>query len=112
MMKNAPGGLDSLTYKIDQVSMLEGAIFMDQRAHVLFTDKTAIIIHTGGNCFTYFNSKGERTRQTIRFATRANSILEKLKLSIQVIIYILYIYIYIIYIYIYSSTINLVISQS
>jgi hypothetical protein len=56
----------------------------DGRAHLIFNDKSAIILHPGGECFTYFTPDGKKTRMLSKFAIKkADSILDKLILSIQ-----------------------------
>jgi hypothetical protein len=34
----------------------------DGRSHFVFTDKTSLIIHPKGDCFTYFRKDGKKLR--------------------------------------------------
>jgi hypothetical protein len=57
------------------------------RGHFIFNDKSALILHPGGGeCFTYFTPDGKKTRMLTKFAIKkADSILEKLTLAIQLV---------------------------
>ena len=42
---------------------IESALcYADGRAHFVFTDKTSIILHPRGDCFTYFRKDGKKVR--------------------------------------------------
>ena len=62
---------------------IESALYHeDGRAHYVFTDKTSLIIHPNGDCFTYFKKDGKKLRQLVKFAISGDP-LEKLLLAIQ-----------------------------
>lgn len=42
--------------------------YADGRAHFVFTDKTSLILHPKGDCFTYFRRDGKKLRQLVKFA--------------------------------------------
>jgi hypothetical protein len=42
--------------------------YQDGRAHFIFTDKTSLILHSKGDCFTYFRKDGKKLRQLVKFA--------------------------------------------
>lgn len=46
----------------DKLDLVRGVIYEDSRAHFVFSDKTAIILHPKGDCFTYFARNGAKTR--------------------------------------------------
>ncbi len=46
-------------------------LFEDSRAHFVFTDSTAIILHSKGDCFTYFDKTSAKTRQLVKFAVNS-----------------------------------------
>ena len=48
---------------------IESALcYADGRAHFVFTDKTSIILHPKGDCFTYYRKDGKKVRQLIQYA--------------------------------------------
>lgn len=48
---------------------IESAVcFADERAHFVFSDKTSLILHPKGDCFTYFRKDGKKLRQLVKFA--------------------------------------------
>ena len=48
---------------------IESAVcFVDGRAHFVFSDKTSLILHPKGDCFTYFRRDGKKLRQLVKFA--------------------------------------------
>ena len=62
---------------------IETALYhQDGRCHFVFTDKTSLIIHPNGDCFTYFKKDGKKLRQLVKFAISGDA-LEKLLLAIQ-----------------------------
>jgi len=48
---------------------IESAVgFADGRAHFVFSDRTSLILHPKGDCFTYFRRDGKKLRQLVKFA--------------------------------------------
>ena len=46
----------TLTVPIDDtLSLVSAVIYEDKRAHFVFSDKTAMILHPNGDCFTLFS---------------------------------------------------------
>lgn len=64
-------------------------IFEDSRAHFVYSDKTALILHPKGDCFTYFSKNGQKTRQLVKYAINnsakeaGSGVLNKLILALQ-----------------------------
>jgi hypothetical protein len=54
--------------KSERIDLVRGVIYEDTRAHFVFSDKTAIILHPKGDCFTYFARNGHKTRQMVKYA--------------------------------------------
>jgi len=50
------------------VSIEQGLLYEDGRAHFTFNDKSAMIMHPKGDCFTYFSPDGKKSRQLVKFA--------------------------------------------
>ena len=46
-------------------------IYDDKRAHFIFSDKSAMILHPNGDCFTLFSRSGQKIRQLVRYATNS-----------------------------------------
>jgi hypothetical protein len=46
----------------NKVCLENGVLFEDNRAHFVFSDKTALVLHPRGDCFTYFAKNGTKTR--------------------------------------------------
>ena len=46
----------------NKISLENGVIFEDNRAHFVFSDKTALVLHPRGDCFTYYARNGQKTR--------------------------------------------------
>ena len=42
----------------DRLSLSEAAIYEDKRAHFVFSDKSGMILHPNGDCFTLFSKNG------------------------------------------------------
>ena len=42
--------------------------YEDGRSHYVFTDKTSLILHPNGDCFTYFRKDGQKQRQLVKYA--------------------------------------------
>ena len=40
------------------ISLTQAVIYDDKRAHFIFSDKTALILHPNGDCFTLFSRNG------------------------------------------------------
>ncbi|CDW85361.1 UNKNOWN [Stylonychia lemnae] len=90
-----------LIEKFDQISLMKeknkdkliiehALTYEDGRSHFVFDDKSAIILHPKGDCFTYFSKDGKKTRQLVKFAVqsthkddRGMGVLDKLVLAIQ-----------------------------
>ena len=48
---------------------IESAVgFADGRVHFVFSDRTSLILHPKGDCFTYFRRDGKKLRQLVKFA--------------------------------------------
>ena len=54
-------------------------IFDDERMHVIFLDKTSLIIHSGGVCGTYFKADSK----SLRFFLNVPPIKEDLTIKIE-----------------------------
>ena len=55
----------------DRLSLSEAAIYEDKRAHFVFSDKSGLILHPNGDCFTLFAKNGQKNRQLVKFATNS-----------------------------------------
>ena len=42
--------------------------YEDGRAHFVFTDKTSMVLHPKGDCFTYYRKDGKKVRQLVKYA--------------------------------------------
>lgn len=49
------------------------ALYDDGRGHFVFTDNTAIILHAGGDCATFFSKAGYKTRSLIKFVVNSTA---------------------------------------
>lgn len=64
-------------------------IYDDRRAHFVFSDKSALILHPNGDCFTLFSRNGQKLRQLVKYATNSaaketsTGALSKLVLALQ-----------------------------
>lgn len=71
------------------ISLSQAVIYDDKRAHFIFSDKTALILHPNGDCFTLFSRNGQKIRQLVRYATNSaaketsSGALSKLILALQ-----------------------------
>ena len=45
-----------------QFGVEQAVVYWNDRAHFVFSDKTSLILHPGGDCFTYFKSNGQKVR--------------------------------------------------
>jgi hypothetical protein len=78
---------DNIKVPFNEESKMQGfgihtaLYFEDGRCHFVFTDKTSLIIHPKGDCFTYFKRDGKKLRQLVKFAVSRDP-LEKLLLAI------------------------------
>lgn len=43
-------------------------VYENGRGHFVFTDKTSLILHPRGDCFTYFRRDGKKLRQMTKYA--------------------------------------------
>jgi hypothetical protein len=43
-------------------NITQAVCFSNGRAHFVFSDKTSLILHPKGECFTYFQSNGKKLR--------------------------------------------------
>jgi len=48
-------------------------LYYDGRAHFVFTDNTAIILHEGGDCVSFFSKAGYKTRSLIKFVVNSTA---------------------------------------
>jgi hypothetical protein len=55
----------------EEIKLLHGVIFADSRAHFVYSDKTALVLHPRGDCFTYYSKTGQKTRQLVSFAVNS-----------------------------------------
>ena len=73
----------------DVITLTQAAIYEDKRAHFVFSDKTGLILHPNGDCFTMFAKSGMKNRQLVRYATNSaaketsSGGLDKLLLALQ-----------------------------
>ena len=51
--------------------MTAAVVYDDKRAHFVFSDKTALILHPNGDCVTLFARNGQKIRQLVRYATNS-----------------------------------------
>jgi hypothetical protein len=52
-----------------QIATTKGVIYGDSRAHVVFDDGSALVLHPGGQFVTYFSASGQVLRQVTSCAT-------------------------------------------
>ena len=45
-----------------KISIEQSLLYEDGRCHFIFNDKTALIIHPKGDCYTYFTKDGKKIR--------------------------------------------------
>ena len=45
-----------------ELSIEEAVLYEDGRGHYVYSDKSALILHPNGDCFTYFGPDGRKTR--------------------------------------------------
>jgi hypothetical protein len=57
----------------NKITLENGMIFEDNRAHFVFSDKTALVLHPRGDCFTYYAKNGQKTRQLVSFAVNSTA---------------------------------------
>ena len=73
----------------DKISLSQAAIYEDKRAHFVFSDKSGLILHPNGDCFTLFARNGQKNRQLVKYATNSaakesqSGSLDKLLLALQ-----------------------------
>jgi len=73
----------------DSVSLTSAVLYDDKRAHFVFSDRTAMILHPNGDCFTLFARNGSKIRQLVKYATNSaaketsSGALSKLILALQ-----------------------------
>ena len=56
-----------------QLQISTAVIYEDNRAHVVFSDNTALILHTKGDCVTFFSKNGTKTRALVRFVVNSTA---------------------------------------
>ena len=72
-----------------QISLSAAVIYDDKRANFVFSDRSALVLHPNGDCFTLFAKSGQKTRQLVKFATNSAAketgagALSKLMLALQ-----------------------------
>jgi hypothetical protein len=54
--------LESQRPKVVTTAIEEAVLHEDSRAHFIYSDKSALIMHPNGDCFTYFSADGRKTR--------------------------------------------------
>lgn len=71
------------------ISLTSAVIYDDKRANFVFSDRSALILHPNGDCFTLFSRNGKKVRQLVRYATNSaaketgQGALNKLVLALQ-----------------------------
>ena len=63
----------------EEPSLQKCVVYADNRSQCVFSDGTALILHPGADCFTFFHENGRKERQMVAYATRKNKILAKLR---------------------------------
>jgi hypothetical protein len=53
---------------MERIVLAKALIYEDGRAHFVFSDRTAVILHPKGDCFTYFTKTGQKIRQLVKYA--------------------------------------------
>ena len=68
----------------------QALMYEDGRSHYVFNDRSGLILHPKGDCFTYFSKDGRKIRQVVKYAVKSLDkddngigILDKLILAIQ-----------------------------
>ena len=52
------------------MSIEEAVLYEDSRGHFIYSDKSALILHPSGDCFTFFSADGRKTRMLTKFAVK------------------------------------------
>ena len=55
----------------EQISLQSAVIYDDRRAHFVYSDKTALILHPNGDCVTLFTRNGQKVRQLVQYVTNS-----------------------------------------
>ncbi len=75
--------LKKVQRKEGMIAINDTLLYADGRAHFVFNDKSAMILHPKGDCFTYFSPDGKKLRQLSRYAVQKDGVLSKLIISMQ-----------------------------
>ena len=52
----------------DKLSLESCLLYEDGRAHCIYNDLSAMIIHPNSDCLTYFTKDGKKVRQVVKYA--------------------------------------------
>ena len=55
------------------ISLTAAVLYRDSRAHFVFSDNTAIILHEGGDCVTFFSKAGHKSRCLVKFVVNSTA---------------------------------------
>ena len=50
---------------------MQAAIYEDNRAHFVYSDKSAMVLHKNGDCVTLYGRNGQKYRQLVKYATNS-----------------------------------------
>lgn len=56
-----------------EVALISAVLYQDSRAHLVFSDNTAVILHEGGDCVTFFSKAGHKQRCLVRFVVNSTT---------------------------------------
>jgi len=59
--------------KDSTLQLQTAALYVDGRAHFVFSDNTAIILHTKGDCVTFFSKSGAKTRSLVNYVVNSTA---------------------------------------
>ncbi len=62
-----------MSRKDNALQLSKATMFCDQRAHFVFSDNTALILHQKGDCVTFFSKSGAKTRSLINFVVNSTA---------------------------------------
>ena len=59
--------------KDNNLQLQTAALFADGRAHFVFSDNTALILHTRGDCATFYSKSGTKTRSLLNYVVNSTA---------------------------------------
>lgn len=72
--------------EISEISLESCLLYENGRSHYTFGDKTSLIIHPNGDCFTYFTKDGKKLRNLTKYAINnyngGEMVLDKLSIAL------------------------------